>query len=235
MEKISVVIPAHNEGRYIGKCLSSIRIAELKINIPVEIIVCLNRCTDNTEAVAKAHGAITVYDTSKNIAKVRNAGIKISSGDVLVTIDADSWMTPNMLSEILCRLQSGEYIGGGIKLRAEQHPLGIFVAATLYGLFRLFTGLTGGGAYWILRKDFEAIGGFDENLLSAETLAFSKKIKTLGKKKGLKLGYIKNEKIYTSTRKFDQLGNWYLFKNSRAMYRGNDKRVSDKVWYDTNR
>ncbi len=235
MEKISVVIPAHNEGRYIGKCLSSIRVAELYINLPVEIVVSLNRCTDNTEAVAKSHGAITVIEDSRNIAKVRNAGVKASTGDVLVTIDADSWMTPDMLKEILHRLKSGRYIGGGIKLKSERLSFGIITAEVIYSLFRLFTGLTGGGAYWILRKDFDAIGGFDESLLSAETLQFSRKIRSAGKQQGLKPGYINNERIYTSARKFDQLGDWYLFKHTRAMYRGKDKQVADKVWYDAER
>ena len=60
MKKVSVIIPAHNEEKYIAKCLDSIRIAESNMDIPVEIIVSLNRCTDNTEEIAKKYGAVTV-------------------------------------------------------------------------------------------------------------------------------------------------------------------------------
>lgn len=43
--RISVVIPAHNEEKYIGKCLESIIEASKLLKDQVEIIVVLNRCT----------------------------------------------------------------------------------------------------------------------------------------------------------------------------------------------
>ncbi|MBW2563411.1 MAG: glycosyltransferase family 2 protein, partial [Deltaproteobacteria bacterium] len=117
MKKISVIIPAHNEEKYIAKCLDSISTAESNIDFSVEIIVALNRCTDNTEDIAKSYKAVTVKEDEKNIAKIRNTGVKVSTGDVLVTIDADSWMTPNMLQEVILNLQSGKYIGGGVRVK----------------------------------------------------------------------------------------------------------------------
>ena len=103
MKKISVIIPAHNEEKYIGKCLDSIKTAESNINLPLEIIVALNRCTDRTKDIAQSYQAITVREDEKNIAKIRNAGVKASTGDVIVTIDADSWMTPNMLQKVILK------------------------------------------------------------------------------------------------------------------------------------
>jgi len=53
----SVVIPAHNEEKYIGKCLRSIKSASKYVSGGVEMIVVANRCTDRTAVIAKHYGA----------------------------------------------------------------------------------------------------------------------------------------------------------------------------------
>ena len=98
--KFSVVIPAHNEEKYIAKCLDSIVKASAPYNDQVEIIVVLNRCTDRTEEIALSYGCVIVREDAKNLSKIRNAGAKIAKGDILITIDADSWMSDTMLIEI---------------------------------------------------------------------------------------------------------------------------------------
>ena len=65
--KISVVIPAHNEEKYIGRCLASINSQLISEDVQVEVVVVLNRCTDRTEDVAKSYGACVVPDDSKNL------------------------------------------------------------------------------------------------------------------------------------------------------------------------
>jgi len=50
---ISVVIPAHNEEKYIGKCLSAVKSAAKYVSDSVEMIVVANRCTDKTVTIAK--------------------------------------------------------------------------------------------------------------------------------------------------------------------------------------
>ena len=50
--KFSVVIPAHNEEKYLGRCLDSIMAASASYKDQVEVIVVLNRCTDRTEEIA---------------------------------------------------------------------------------------------------------------------------------------------------------------------------------------
>lgn len=54
---ISVVIPAHNEEKYIGKCLSAVKSAAKYVPDSVEMIVVANRCTDKTAAIAERFGA----------------------------------------------------------------------------------------------------------------------------------------------------------------------------------
>ncbi|AIE80162.1 Glycosyltransferase [Bacillus cereus] len=51
--KFSIIIPAHNEEKYIRKCLDSIAKASEAYKEQTEVIVVLNRCTDQTEEIAK--------------------------------------------------------------------------------------------------------------------------------------------------------------------------------------
>ena len=189
MKKISVIIPAHNEEKYIGKCLDSIKTAESNIDLPLEIIVALNRCTDRTKDIAQSYQAITVREDEKNIAKIRNAGVKVSTGDVIVTIDADSWMTPNMLKKVILKLKSGKYIGGGVRIMPERISIGILFSLLMVVPYVLKSGISA-GLFWLYKRDFEAIGGFDESYVSVEDYYFVLKLKAYGKKKKLKFGTI---------------------------------------------
>jgi glycosyltransferase involved in cell wall biosynthesis len=235
MKKVSVIIPAHNEEKYIAKCLDSIRTAETKIDLPVEIVVSLNRCTDKTEDIAKRYGAVTVHEDEKNIARTRNTGVKSSTGDVVVTIDADSWMTPNMLQEVITHLQSGKYIGGGVRMEPERMSVGIFFSILILVPYLLKARIWAAGMFWLYKQDFEAIGGFNERHVSAEDYYFAMKLKAYGKQKGLRYGTIRRAKIITSCRKFDQLGDWYLFKNPKLVkeiFTGTNQKVADGFYYD---
>jgi glycosyltransferase involved in cell wall biosynthesis len=54
--RLSVIISAYNEERYIGACLGSL-LAQEAVPAEVEIIVSANACTDRTEEIVAAHVA----------------------------------------------------------------------------------------------------------------------------------------------------------------------------------
>ncbi len=112
---ISVITPAHDEGKLIGKCLRSVQSAVGQITGNVEHIVVVNRCTDETESIALAGGGRIVDEHAKNLSRIRNAGAALAEGDSLVTIEADSWMSDNMLSEVVRPLDTGRFVGGGVR------------------------------------------------------------------------------------------------------------------------
>lgn len=237
MKKISIIIPAHNEECYIGKCLNSIQKASYSIKEKVELIVSLNRCTDKTEEIAEQYHAITVSEEEKNISKIRNKGVKKSTGDVIVTIDADSWMSHNMLQKIISALESGKYIGGGVRIKPERLSIGIICSVLMIAPYLIKAGVSA-GLFWLYKNDFEAIGGFDENLVSAEDFHFAKKLKAYGKTKKKKYGTIRKASIVTSCRKFDKHGDWYLAKNPglvREVFRGSNREIANEFYYDVER
>jgi|GEM_PF-497938 len=84
--KVSVIIPAHNEEKYVKRCICSIKKSAEQIDGAVEIIVVCNRCTDNTQKIAIENGARIVTNNDRCIAKVRNAGIAAAQGDEIIIL-----------------------------------------------------------------------------------------------------------------------------------------------------
>ena len=81
----------------------------------MEVIVVLNRCTDRTEEIAKSYNCILLKNSDKNLSKIRNAGVDIARGEIIVTIDADTLMNEHLLSKAVENLISGKYIGGALQ------------------------------------------------------------------------------------------------------------------------
>ncbi len=233
----SIVIPARDEEAYIGACLESIEAAALPYPGLVEIIVALNRCTDRTEEIALKHGALIVHDDRKNLAMIRNTAARQAHGEILVTIDADSAMTPNMLTEIDRLLASGKYIGGGSMIYPERMSPGIFLTLMLLAPLVLRHRVSA-GLFWCFRKDFEAIRGFNERWISAEDIEFARRLKAYGKAHGKGFKTIWKAHIRTSCRKFDKFGDWYLLKNPRLVrdvLGGKSQEAADGFFYDFER
>ena len=175
----TIVIPAHNEERYIGACLESIRAAARRLPPrSVQVIVAADKCTDRTAAIAQAHGAQVIVCAAHCIAAVRNIGAAHALGRILVTIDADSRMTEGSLQEIAAMLRTQRYIGGGAVPQFDRMSLGIAVTGMVIAahlapaMIREGAPLSG-AMFWTYKSCFDAVGGFDEHLCSMEDMDFA--------------------------------------------------------------
>ncbi len=232
--KISLIVPAHNEAAFLPACLdAAVRSAE-KIDQQVEIIVVLNRCTDETESIARSRGSVIVREDAKNLSLIRNAGAAAARGEILVTCDADSRMHPETFREIIRLLEAGKHVGGGAVVLPERWSAGI-VASVLAILPYLALSGVSFGLFWCRKSDFEAIGGFDSRFVSVEDVDFAKRLKAHGRKSDRKWGTLFRAPLVTSCRKFDEFGDWYLVFNPgfvRRVFRGTDRKAADQFWYD---
>jgi glycosyltransferase involved in cell wall biosynthesis len=234
MPRFSILIPARNEEKYLPGCLESLQRAAEPFPGQIEVIVAVNRCTDRTEEIALAHGAIVVHSDARNLAKIRNAAAKVATGDIIVTIDADSRMSPKMLLDIDRLLRTERYIGGGVMIWPERWSLGIVVTAIMLLPVALRHRVSA-GLFWCLREDFEAIGGFNETWVSVEDIDFAKRLKAHGKSKGKRFATILRSHIITSCRKFDTFGDWFLIRNPgmvRRIFTGKSQKDADRLYYD---
>jgi glycosyltransferase involved in cell wall biosynthesis len=85
--KISVIIPAYNEEKYIGKCLTSL----VNQQVPAdEIIVINNNSTDKTEAIARSFGSRIVREKVQGMIPARNRGFNSAKYGIIARCDADT-------------------------------------------------------------------------------------------------------------------------------------------------
>ena len=110
-EKVSIVIPTYNHGKYIRKCIESI-ISQTYNNW--EAIIVNNNSTDNTVDIINNFNeeriSIINIDNQGIIAKSRNIGIKNSTGDYIAFLDSDDWWYSNKLEVIMSKKGEADFI-----------------------------------------------------------------------------------------------------------------------------
>lgn len=93
LQKISLIIPCHNEEKGIGKVIAGIPQEELKSRgYLLEVIVINNNSTDKTVKVAQKHGATVIHETKKGKGYAIKAGFNAVSPDTkyIVMLDGDN-------------------------------------------------------------------------------------------------------------------------------------------------
>ena len=135
---ISVVIPAYNEEKYIGKCLASLQKQSFK---DFEIIVVDNNCADKTAEIAKSFGARIIKEPIQGIIPARERGFKEAKAEIIARTDADTVVTLNWLESIYEAFQrepelvgiSGTYITSNIIFRVWSFILVNILAKLVMG------------------------------------------------------------------------------------------------------
>src|SRR5476651_2295666 len=204
---LSVIVPAWNEEKYIGRAIDSLRHAMQvygrKRGCSAEIIVVDNNSQDRTGAVALEHGAKVVVEPVNNIGKARNTGVKAARGKYIAFCDADNQVTENLLVLIHDHLEDPKIAGGGTWIEPANHNLKIDFFYFVWGIYVRCSGV-GVGMMHARREDFWSFGGFDETIYAAEDVQLAYALQKLGKPRGQKFNLIKKGWIITSTRKIDQ-------------------------------
>jgi glycosyltransferase involved in cell wall biosynthesis len=95
--KISVIIPAYNEEKYLPKTIASLLHLRRK---PDEIIIVDGGSTDKTAAVARGAGAKVIIVAHRGIGFARQQGLKAATGDIVAYTDADTVVPDDWLVKI---------------------------------------------------------------------------------------------------------------------------------------
>lgn len=200
MARFSVVVPAPDEQADLVRCLRAIGRAAQAIRTEAEVVVIVTSSGGLHARTAAAMGATVVTTDRSIISAARNAGARVATGQILVTIDADRLMSPVAFAEIERLLATGCYVGGGATQHAERHTLAIDVALAVSKLTTYLNGL-GGGMYWCRRDDFDAIGGFDERVITVDDLDFARRLRDHGLRTGRKFVNLRQAPVTTSCRR----------------------------------
>jgi glycosyltransferase involved in cell wall biosynthesis len=103
--KVSVVIPAYNESRYIGKALETI--SAQNYDGAIEVLVVDNNCTDQTAKIAHSYGARVIDEANPGVCWARHAGTGYANGDIVVSTDADTYFHPEWIKNIVQLFEAG--------------------------------------------------------------------------------------------------------------------------------
>ncbi len=191
---VSILIPAHNEDKVIDKLLQQMT----QLTYPkskLEIIMIDDASTDKTGIIADEYSKYTnfikVLHRDKKVggkgkASALNDGIKMSKGEILLVFDADYLPQGEIVEKLVSAFSDpkvGAVQGRPVVLNEPENLLTRMIALERISGFRVdeqarddlglvpqFGGTVGGFRHSLL----DAIGGFDESMLTEDTdLTFS--------------------------------------------------------------
>lgn len=197
---ISVVIPAANEEAYIARALTSI----ISQQYPsIEIIVVVNGSDDRTAEVARSYTEkVYIYPNLLGYSAARNEGARKATGDVLIFMDADSYLEPDGLVTIIRFFKPNMF---GTVLGAPDNEKIIyrifFLIKNAAHILGLYKGVLGGVMYCD-KNLFRTVGGYNQNMHADENLDFSRRARLCGGTYAL----IRACRAYTSMRRFEKYG-----------------------------
>ena len=203
---ISFVVPAHNEERLIAATLDAIHAAAREIGRPYEIVVANDASTDHTAEIARAKGARLVDCNHRQIARVRNTGARASTGDTLIFVDADTLISAAVVRASLDALEHGAAGVGSLPEIEGRMPWWGPPALWAVDTFMRSMRWAAGCYVAVMRKPFEAVGGFDERVFVGEELFLSQALKKIGPV------VILREQVVTSGRKLRTHSAWDLIR-----------------------
>lgn len=91
---LSIIIIAKDEGKFIRRCLESVAWAD-------EIVMLDSGSTDDTVSIARACGAkVQTVNDWPGFGPQKNRALALATGDWVLSLDADEWVTPELRAEI---------------------------------------------------------------------------------------------------------------------------------------
>src|SRR5688500_9102521 len=116
---LSFVIPVRDDAERLAQCLQSIR-SSAGADDRIEVVVADNGSTDDSAAVAVAHGARVITLPDRPVSALRNAAAEISRGDILAFVDADHRISSDWVATAIAVLQDPQIGAVGAPCHAPE-------------------------------------------------------------------------------------------------------------------
>ncbi len=209
--KISIVIPILNEAETIKKLLHHLTNHSSEKNI-ADIIVVDGGSLDGSQGIVKSfassgnmktdHSNIHLIHSKKGRAKQMNAGAKISTGNILYFLHADSFPPKNFDQFIIDEIERGN-LAGCFKMKFDHDHWWLRLASWLTQFqWRACRG--GDQSQFITKPLFESLGNFNETFIIYEDNDLINKLYAIDE------FIVIQEWLTTSARRYEDNGIWKL-------------------------
>lgn len=208
--RFSIVIPAHNEERYIERTLEHIGSLSYPSDA-YETFVIENGSSDKTFEIAKRFESTNIHVLSsakKSVSAAKNLGIDHLSpqSDWVIFLDADTIVEKGFLDDLnayVNRFSDRRFVVGTTSIL----PLSETLNARLWFKFYDFGHRVTKTCYSIsiARRSLFPLLRFDERLVMGEDLDLIARARADGK-----FFFLPTDAVYTSTRRFETIGWWKM-------------------------
>jgi len=189
---ISVIIPTLNEEKLLPKLLDQLNDQKLRSKYGYEIIISDGGSKDRTLEIARNYTDKIVVHHDKRRQKIsegKNAGFKISEGEILIFICADCRIeNPEMFFDYVLNFKNSKFLAATFwfDVFPEEKKWSDYIFHTFFNwLIKLLNfignGMGRGECQVIKREVFEKIGGYNEELTAGEDYDLYTRIRRLGK------------------------------------------------------
>lgn len=223
MIKYSIIVPCHNEEKFVSKILQNLN----NINYEkekYEIILVDNASTDKTcikiwEFLCKnkSKNLKIVHENHKGVSTARNSGAYIARGEYCIFLDADNIVDESFLNNIDKKFTKN-VVCSSIKTMPFDGGIIIYIFFWIIDLIKRLSGRAFGKSI-INSKVFNLIGKFNENIVLGENVEIFIKLKKFCKENKKKMEYINNP-IFCSSRRFYKENKFKLLYSWLIAYSG---------------
>jgi glycosyltransferase involved in cell wall biosynthesis len=149
--RLSIIIPAKNEGAVIGDVVSSVR----AVYQDAEIVVVDDGSTDDTVKLAKESGARVVsHPVSLGNGAAIKSGARAAAGDIFVMMDGDGQHKAEDIPSLIEKLDEGYDMAIGARDSGSHAGIGRLAAN---GLYNVFASMISGHRILDLTSGFRAV------------------------------------------------------------------------------
>lgn len=166
---VTVIIPCYNDGQYIIEALASIYNQTVP---PEKIIIVDDGSAMETREILRdlQHPLLQiVYQENQGVSVARNQAILLAETAYILNLDADDYYEPSFIEKALVILEENKEVGAVSSYNKCFNTEGetTEVIKPLGGKVRDFIVINNGRAAALFRKEcWEAVGGFDEKMLT---------------------------------------------------------------------
>ncbi len=241
--KISVIIPARNEEENMGACLDSVTKQTYPKHL-FEILVVDDHSTDKTASIIKSYAdqhvkLISLKDhVSPDLNSYKKKAIEIaitqSTGELIITTDADCFVQENWLATIVAFYEKYQpvCIAAPVSINCNFRFIEMFQALD----FAMLQGITGASVHKEIhsmcnganlaytKKAFEEVGGFAgiDNIASGDDMLLMHKIHS---RYPGKLMFLKSKDVIVQTAPVNSINEFF---NQRIRWASKADKYDDK-------